>query len=143
VREPVGDGLDLLQETRNRLAGTEWTVTHSDLPDGFMLHFDHPLSCPLGLGVRPSPIAPRGTVERLLRRREFEVVKRAPKELPHKELLRALRTAATPPVDSPRRLTNEALAVVAGILSAFDVLTGDEADWLAHAGGAWRDDDAP
>jgi hypothetical protein len=83
-------------------------------------------------------VSPADSFERVFSKPEFDVVAAAPSDMPHVELLLDLRAATL-----PRRLTGEGLADVAKVLCSHDLLTQQEADWLASSGKPWRDNETP
>lgn len=97
----------------------------------FQFTFRHPLTADFTLSVDPTKGMDE-TVEEFLSRPEFAIIGRAPRDLPHVSLIRALRENARGEKWSPQVLPRLAL-----ILRQHQLLTTDEANWLTRAGPCW------
>jgi hypothetical protein len=131
------DPEELAATIGTRLGGDGWTVIgHPSTPPRFTFVFAHPLTADCILSVDPTAGSAEDTVERFLGRPEFDVISKAPKDLPHASLVRSLRENARGEKWPPSVLQG-----VARVLRGHDLLTSGEADWLTQAGPCWLDAD--
>jgi hypothetical protein len=127
----------LIDRVKQQLEPGGWSVTSSSghLPR-FSVTVAHLLSSRMTISLDASQDSVSDSLARFLARREFEVIKRAPRSTPHAELISALRQNAAG-LDWPPTVIER----LAQILRVQNVLTHDEADWLADAGAAWAEEE--
>jgi hypothetical protein len=138
--DPKTSAQEVARQISDVLVPSGWTVELSTLTlPRFTISVDHELTSPFMLGMDASKESLQGSVARFLNRFEFDAIRRRP-EVPHAALLSALRALAR-----MSRWDQLSLARLAETLASFDLLTSEEAAWLAYAGPSWAepDDDVP
>ena len=127
----------VIDEVKHRLESAGWSVKASTghLPR-FSVTVGHPLTSKMTISLDASKDSLHESLDRFLALREFSLIGDAPASTPHAELISSLRQNAAglnwPPTVLER---------LAQILMSQDVLTADEAKWLADAGAAWIEED--
>jgi hypothetical protein len=132
------DSRDLaLAKLREELARSGWKIVHNKTPDALAISISHDLSTDMTLVMSERDDRPPAlVVGDFLESHEVRAIARAPRDMPHRGLVGAIRTAAaggqwrTPVVTS-----------IARLLRGHGILTDSESLWLEEAGVPWRPTD--
>lgn len=116
----------------DQLGSDGWDVKLTSTLPAFSIEIDHPLSMPQGFVFLRD--ADHDTfIAQILSNREFEVVRRRPRQRTNWKLLQALRQAATANHWAPEVLTTVGL-----VLRSQKILSLSEATWLMDAGPVFQ-----
>jgi hypothetical protein len=129
----------LVQQMNREFEADGWHVnlrrSSSGVPNAWELAVEHTLSGGHGLRLdAPDPEADLQRVRDFFARREFEIVRDRPSEMPHLTLIGSLRQLLL-----GHSLDKSVAISLARVLHAHDVITLDEECWLEAAGPAWSE----
>src|SRR5207249_2671615 len=124
----------LLETAKDRLEQYGWTISLESFGGYFGLQLEHPLTTARGVFFDTNATYDESLVflEKTLSRREFDMIAKRPRDMPHASLVGRFRQAA-----QANRWTSDVLAIVARVLRHEAVLTHEESAWLELAGPAW------
>lgn len=124
---------ELLATVRIALEPDGWVASIKEtlLPDRPAILIDHALSCPCEIVVGSRTSVDRHAADLVISSREVDVIRRRPQLLPHSALLGSLRRIPSGLFDQQQ------LFIVGRVLLHHELLTDDEARWLAEAGPVW------
>jgi len=134
----MGEGVptqeELVARVRGALESDGWEILSSEQHTSFVIKIDHELSAPMDIVFPTVADYSYLHIDLVLRKREFEIIRRRPSYTPHARLLQSLRLASL-----SRKWSQEGLTLVGDVLLSNDLLTREEVDWLDLAWMPWSD----